>query len=51
MAIFIVRNSTFLANELFYFGHTPILVYKGRFEDWKANQLPIEIGAEEDECW
>jgi len=42
-------DSEFLANELLNLGHEHILVYKGGFNEWKANNLPIEKGASRSE--
>ncbi len=41
------EDSEFLANELFNLGYSPILVYKGGFEDWKNHQMPVETGSGE----
>ena len=42
-------DSEFLANELFNLGYSSILVYKGGFDEWKENELPVEKGKEETE--
>ncbi len=38
------EDSEFLANELFNSGHDKILVYKGGFQEWKSNKLPVKKG-------
>ena len=47
MADITVNEKLYYGNELFNLGYSPILVYKGGFEDWKNHQMPVETGSGE----